>query len=102
MLRKCLFLYRFKILAHQAPRSMDERMTAMEHSLEQHRQYFKAHRRQMEEHMRYVHDFNAALSQRFSTRTLITCFPIATYLAAQSRNAGDDDVDMGPDGRNEY
>lgn len=87
----------------RAERTMEDRMTAIEHGLEQHRQEFGAHRRLVEDHMRYMHDFNFALSQRFqSTSADYIPFPQPPTWPPRSRDPADDDTDMGPGGGNEY
>lgn len=83
----------------RAEQIRDDRLTAVEHSLQQHRQEFGAHRRQMEEHMRYVYGFNLALSQRFSASgDEYMTFPQPPTWTSGSQDPGDDDVDMGPGG----
>lgn len=79
--------------------TMDARMSAMENTLTQHIQNFETHRRQVEEHMRYMHAYNVALSQRFpSSSDDYMPFPHPPTWPSQPRD--DDDFDMGPGGGN--
>lgn len=61
--------------------TMDDRMTAMDRSLERHRQELDAHRRQVEEHMRYARFQCRSEPAVLQLGRWLHAFPTATYLA---------------------